>query len=126
MLSDDFTYVGTAFSFTPALPQHWANEWYLFGHDGTLLVSADRGGTPDATELGALKTAIDTNASLAIMAGSSRLDIKEGGTAPLRVKLSEQPAGTITVTVARRSGDADITVSGATTLTFTTANWNTW
>ena len=41
------------------------------------------------------------------------------------MKLAFQPASDVTVSVARVSGDTDLTVSGGASLTFTAANWNT-
>ena len=52
----------------------------------------------------------------------TRLGIAEGGSGTYTVVLASEPTATVTVTPSRRSGDTDVTVSGA--LTFTTANWN--
>jgi hypothetical protein len=52
--------------------------------------------------------------------------VLEGSTATFQVKLSAQPASDVTVTVSRVSGDSDITVTGGSSLTFTTLNWNTY
>ncbi len=49
------------------------------------------------------------------------LDIAEGGGGTYTVVLDSQPTGQVTVTPARTSGDADVTVSGA--LTFTADDW---
>ena len=51
------------------------------------------------------------------------LDIAEGGGGTYTVVLDSQPTGQVTVTPARTSGDADVTVSGA--LTFTADDWDT-
>ncbi len=51
------------------------------------------------------------------------LNVPEGSTATFRVRLSEQPASSVTVGVARVAGDADITVQSGASLVFTTANW---
>lgn len=50
--------------------------------------------------------------------------VPEGGTRTFQVQLASAPSGPVTVTVARASGDADLTVAGGATLSFTTANWN--
>jgi hypothetical protein len=42
------------------------------------------------------------------------------------VRLSAQPSSDVSVTVARVSGDTDITVQTGSALTFTTANWNVY
>jgi glucose/arabinose dehydrogenase len=48
----------------------------------------------------------------------------EGGQAAISVCLAEAPAGDVTVDIAQESGDADITVTAGSRLTFTTGNWS--
>jgi glucose/arabinose dehydrogenase len=50
------------------------------------------------------------------------LTLDEGGEAMFAVRLATAPAGAVTVAVARTSGDADVSVTGGATLTFTVAN----
>jgi endoglucanase len=50
--------------------------------------------------------------------------VPEGGTAAVAVALSAAPAGNVTVTAARTSGDQDLTATPA-TLVFTPQNWST-
>ena len=45
------------------------------------------------------------------------LDIAEGGDGDYTVVLTSEPTGQVTVTPSRRSGDTDVTVSGAVTFT---------
>jgi len=52
--------------------------------------------------------------------------VTEGGTGTFQVRLSEAPAGEVSVTVAWRSGDTDISVFGGATLTFDASNWSTY
>ncbi|MFB9182010.1 glycoside hydrolase family 48 protein [Dactylosporangium sucinum] len=66
---------------------------------------------------------VDAPTGPAILATPSPLTVPEGGSTPLSVKLNQAPTSNVTVAVAR-TGDTDITVS-PTSLTFTTANWNT-
>lgn len=54
------------------------------------------------------------------------VSVPEGGQGTFRVKLSESPAADVTASVTRVSGDTDITVSSGGSLTFTTANWDTF
>jgi uncharacterized repeat protein (TIGR01451 family) len=54
------------------------------------------------------------------------ISVPEGSVATFGVKLSRQPSGTVTVSVAFSSGDSDITVAGGSSLTFTMANWGTY
>ena len=66
------------------------------------------------------------NDTLNIVTDKSELTVVEGQTASFQVKLSATPAADVIVTVARTSGDADISVSGGATLTFTSSNWSTY
>jgi cellulose 1,4-beta-cellobiosidase len=59
----------------------------------------------------------------AIVAGPSSLNVPEGGVSALNIQLSEQPAGSVVVSLST-SGDPDISVS-PTSLTLDAANWNT-
>jgi hypothetical protein len=68
---------------------------------------------------------VTPNTGPSIVVSASALNVPEGGTAPVGVRLSQQPTGNVTVTVARTSGDTDLTVVAPATRTFTTANWNT-
>ncbi|MFU8892485.1 MAG: InlB B-repeat-containing protein [Luteolibacter sp.] len=67
-----------------------------------------------------------TLAPVSVVTDVAAVDIPEGGTETFQVKLSAQPAENITVTVARSSGDTDITVQSGGSLTFTTSNWDTY
>src|SRR5215510_15777908 len=59
-----------------------------------------------------------------IQTSVTTLNINEGGSAQFGVRLSSAPAGTVTVNVARLSGDTDLT--GSATLTFTPTNFGTF
>jgi len=61
---------------------------------------------------------IDTNVTA--------IDVPEEGTAVFKVRLCGPPEDQVVVTVARTSGDTDITVSSGSTLTFTSENWNVY
>ncbi|MCY2990807.1 MAG: hypothetical protein NTY19_23450, partial [Planctomycetota bacterium] len=60
----------------------------------------------------------------ALVVSTATLSVAEGGTNTFTVKLAAQPTSDVTVSVARQSGDADLTVSGGASLTFTSTNWN--
>ncbi len=62
----------------------------------------------------------------AIHVDRSSVVLPEGETADVRVKLAAQPAGTIVVSVARASGDADIAVAEGASLTFTADDWDVY
>ncbi len=61
----------------------------------------------------------------AVLTSTSELSVDEGGTDSFTVSLALQPEATVTVSVSRASGDADITVQSGASLTFTTTNWET-
>ena len=62
-----------------------------------------------------------------IVTDTPSVSVDEGSTNTFQVKLSEQPATpSVSVTVSNTAGDADITVTGGSSLTFTTSNWNTY
>lgn len=61
----------------------------------------------------------------AVIVSSSTATVPEGATASFTVKLSKAPTASVTVSVTRASGDADLTVSSGSALTFTSANWAT-
>ncbi|NLF39966.1 hypothetical protein GX586_10995, partial [bacterium] len=59
-----------------------------------------------------------------VVVSTNALAIAEGRTARLYVRLRVAPAAVATVTVARISGDTDLSVAGGGTLYFTPANWS--
>ncbi len=59
-----------------------------------------------------------------LVVSTSSVSVNEGGSANFMVKLSNQPSGNVVVNVQRASGDSDLNLSGASSLTFTPANWN--
>ncbi|MFP2908121.1 PQQ-dependent sugar dehydrogenase, partial [Pyxidicoccus sp. 3LFB2] len=69
-------------------------------------------------------TTIDDNAPRLVLS-STRVVVPENNTATFDVSLSKRPSGSVTVNVARTSGDGDITVQDGAALAFTVSNWNT-
>jgi hypothetical protein len=65
-------------------------------------------------------------AEFVIQSSADSVVVSEGGTAGLGIRLSAQPSGAVEVTVARSSGDGDITVQSGGVLTFSTSNWSTY
>ncbi|MEI6421685.1 MAG: ice-binding family protein, partial [Lentisphaerota bacterium] len=61
-----------------------------------------------------------------ISTNASAINVNEGSTATFQIKLSAQTAASKTVSVTKTGGDASITVNSGASLTFTTANWNTY
>ncbi|WP_455709459.1 glycoside hydrolase family 9 protein [Kitasatospora indigofera] len=60
-----------------------------------------------------------------ILVSPGTVGVPEGGTAAVRVRLSAAPAANVGVTVARASGDPDVTVVAGSALVFTPADWST-
>jgi uncharacterized protein (TIGR03382 family) len=69
-------------------------------------------------------TSIDSNGARLVLS-TTTLALDEGGSGTFTVALSQAPTRDVVVTVARTAGDADVTVTGGQTLTFTRAGWNT-
>lgn len=61
-----------------------------------------------------------------IQTDTNDFNVAEGGTAVLQVRLSAQPASGVTVNAGVTSGDSDITITGGSSLSFTTGNWSTY
>jgi hypothetical protein len=89
-------------------------------HDCT--VTNPSGGLPMAPN-GQLLSAYTTLAG--IVTEADIVAVREGGTATLRVCLSQPPTQSVNVTLTRDSGDPDLSVNGE-PLVFTPSNWNTW
>ncbi|MGD9781663.1 MAG: putative Ig domain-containing protein [Kiritimatiellia bacterium] len=66
------------------------------------------------------------NARILAILNRAEVNVRENGEGRFYVKLDESPAEPTTVTVARVSGDADVSVSNGAALVFTAANWDTW
>jgi glucose/arabinose dehydrogenase len=59
-----------------------------------------------------------------IVLSKTTMTIPEGSDDTYTVQLSQAPAGNVTVTSARSSGDSSVSVTSGGSLTFTTSNWN--
>ena len=73
------------------------------------------------TTLDGLPVTVDDDESLGITLSPTTLTVNEGSTADYTVKLSVQPTADVTVNI---TGGGDVTVN-PTSLTFTSATWNT-
>ncbi|XXF80111.1 PQQ-dependent sugar dehydrogenase [Myxococcaceae bacterium GXIMD 01537] len=71
-----------------------------------------------------LATTIEDNSTQLVLS-SSNVSVAEGETATFDVSLSRAPTGNVTVSVARTSGDTDLSVESGGSLTFTPGDWNT-
>jgi uncharacterized protein (DUF1800 family) len=68
----------------------------------------------------------DPPTMIAIQTSVATLNVNELGSAQYGVRLASAPASTVTVNVARLSGDTDLTVTGGATLTFSPTNFGTF
>jgi hypothetical protein len=64
--------------------------------------------------------------TISILTDKDQVRVPPGKTAPLQVKLSDEPSTNVVVTVAWKSGSPALSIKGAATLTFTPANWDTY
>ena len=69
-------------------------------------------------------TAREADDDTRILADPASLAVPEGATATFTVRLAGQPSSNKAVSVARVSGDTDLTVQSGASLTFTPSNWN--
>lgn len=60
----------------------------------------------------------------ALIVSTNSLAVPEGSQAGFTVALSDQPTGTVSVTVEHTSGDEDLSVTSGATLTFNSDNWS--
>ena len=64
--------------------------------------------------------------TISILTDKGQVRVSPGKTAPLQVKLSDEPSTSVVVTAAWQNGSPALSIQGAATLTFTPANWNTY
>lgn len=92
--------------------------------NGTAVFQISGTGATSATVTAAEADSGTVNAPPALVLSAATLTVPEGGNASVMVRLNRAPVGNLAVTVARVSGDTDISVSSGAALTFTAANWN--
>jgi hypothetical protein len=73
--------------------------------------------------LGTFTVAINTNVQ-ALVVSPTLLSVPEGSNSVFTIRLAAQPSSSVTVTVARVSGDADLIVQSGATNVFTSVNWS--
>ncbi|MFE7901587.1 glycoside hydrolase family 48 protein [Streptomyces sp. NPDC057424] len=77
------------------------------------------GASADSTPVG-----ITVASGPTVVAAPLQLGVQSGKSGTYEVKLSKQPASSVTVTSARASGNTNLSVSAGASLTFTPQNWN--
>ncbi len=78
--------------------------------------------SPDTLAQTVTATEVDNDSYLLLSA--STINVPEGSTADYQIRLSKQPASTLTVNTAWLSGEPGITVTSGSSLDFTTSNWS--
>ncbi len=111
-------------SATPDPGYHFLN-WTIAGGKGTFANPNSESTTFTSSETATVKANFALN-SVAILTDVTSLNVPEGGTAIFRVKLSSRPTESKTVTVVRSSGSANISISSGSSLSFSTANWDSY
>jgi hypothetical protein len=99
-------------------------QWTQAG--GGTIADADAASTTVTLASDSIVTASFTLNAITAVTDRASVLVPEGGSAIFNVRLSAQGTGVVAVTVARTSGDSDLSVSTGSNLTFTTANWATY
>jgi uncharacterized protein (DUF1800 family) len=118
---------GATLTFTPANFGTFQNVTISAAEDadstnGTAVIRASATGLTSAD----VNVSEVDNDPILIQTSVATLNVNEGATAQFGVRLATAPASNVTVTVARLSGDTDLTVSAGGTLTFTPTNFGTF
>ncbi|MFL6144589.1 MAG: glycoside hydrolase family 48 protein [Labedaea sp.] len=100
---------------------NWANV--AAGNYVLVARATDNGGAVSSSA--PVDVTVSPNTGPAIVAAPAAINVPEGGTATVALRLSQQPSGTVTVATARASGDTNLTVSAGASLTFNATTWNT-
>ncbi|HKQ77390.1 MAG TPA: DUF1800 family protein [Blastocatellia bacterium] len=120
---------GATLTFTPANFATFQNVTISAAEDGDMVndTAVFRASGTNLTSADVNVTGIDNDVPISILTNRTRiLPVIEGSTAQFGVRLASAPPSNVTVTVARLSGDTDLTVTGGATLTFTPANFATF
>lgn len=113
-----------AISATPGTGHHFGG-WTVVAGTG-VVISPQAADTAVAADSATTVQAVFTANRVAVVVEYASATVPEGGTIDVGVKLSAQPVDSLVVSVARSSGDTDISVVLGGTLLFTTSNWDAW
>ncbi|MGW8743346.1 glycoside hydrolase family 48 protein [Streptomyces sp. NPDC055794] len=114
---DDTTLLGTD---TSAPYTHSASGLTVGSHSLVAKAYDSTGASGSSTPVG-----ITVASGPAVVASPGQLGVQQGESGTYEVKLSKQPAASVTVTTSRASGNTGLSLTGGATLTFTPSNWNT-
>jgi len=93
------------------------------GTDSTATFTHTASGGGYGSVTGDVTATEDDNDTIRLAFSRTSFSVTEGGSAKYSVSLNTKPIATVTVAVARSSGDTDLTVNKS-SLTFTTTTWN--
>lgn len=124
---DDITVTPSTLTFTSA---NWQTERELIVRaaedddvtDGQAIVRCSSDGWPDSE----ITVSEIDNDTMSLVVDTDTVDVPEGATAVVRVKLGAQPDANATVLVSRSEGDTDLDVQAGESLVFTPANWDVY
>ncbi|MFE0205275.1 glycoside hydrolase family 48 protein [Streptomyces sp. NPDC058985] len=114
---DDTTLLGTD---TSAPYTHSASGLTVGSHSLVAKAYDSTGATGSSTPVG-----ITVASGPAVVASPGQLGVQQGESGTYEVKLSKQPAASVTVTTSRASGNTGLSLTGGASLTFTPSNWDT-
>ena len=114
----------TAITATANTGYHFVN-WTVTSGAATFSNSSSASTTVAISEPATIRANFAIN-DVQISTNTSAINVNESSTATFQVKLTNQPAASKTVTVTKTDGDSSITVKSGASLTFTTANWNSY
>ncbi|MCF2127222.1 cellulose binding domain-containing protein [Strepomyces sp. STD 3.1] len=114
---DDTTLLGTD---TSAPYTHSASGLTVGSHSLVAKAYDSTGATGSSTPVG-----ITVASGPAVVASPGQLGVQQGESGAYEVKLSKQPAASVTVTTSRASGNTGLSLTGGASLTFTPSNWDT-
>jgi hypothetical protein len=120
---------GATLTFTPANFATFQNVTISAAEDGDMAndTAVIRASGTNLAPADVAVTGIDNDVPISILTNLVRtLPVIENSSAQFGVRLASAPPASVTVTVTRSSGDADLTVTGGASLTFTPANFATF
>ncbi|NRQ37449.1 cellulose 1,4-beta-cellobiosidase [Nonomuraea sp. NN258] len=119
----DFYQGSTLLGTDTAAPYAYSWQNVAAGSYSITAKATDNAGASTTSAPVGITVIADTGPTLVVSPLS--LAVAEKGSASFGVKLSKAPTADVTVTTARTSGDADLSVSSGGSLTFTPSNWDT-
>jgi hypothetical protein len=92
--------------------------------NGSAVIASSSAASTTVTATSDARIKANFASDIAIVASPAPVSVPEGGNAVFNVTLAADPGADVVVSVARVSGDSDVTVSAGQRLTFSRSNWN--